>query len=50
VFDGAHLEAGSEVEGPAIIEYADSEIIVPPRMTARTDKARNVVLSAPVLA
>jgi N-methylhydantoinase A len=49
VYDGAHLEAGSEVEGPAIIEYADSEIIVPPRMTARTDKARNVVLSAPAL-
>jgi N-methylhydantoinase A len=46
VYDGALLGSQDEFEGPAIIEYADAEIVVPPRMTVRTDDASNVILTA----
>jgi N-methylhydantoinase A len=46
VYDGALLGSQDEFEGPAIIEYADAEIVVPPGMTVRTDDASNVILTA----
>ena len=46
VYDGALLESQDEFEGPAIIEYADAEIVVPPSMKVRTDDASNVILTA----
>jgi N-methylhydantoinase A len=46
VYNGALLTTDAELEGPAIIEYADAEIVVPPRMTVRTDDASNVILTA----
>jgi N-methylhydantoinase A len=46
VYDGVRLTADVELEGPAIIEYADAEIVVPPRMNVRTDDASNVILTA----
>lgn len=45
VYVGTSLAGMAKLDGPAIIEYQDSEIIVPPGMTFETDASRNVVLS-----
>ena len=47
VYDGGSLEVDAELDGPAIIEYQDSEVVVPPGMAVHTDRARNVVISVP---
>jgi N-methylhydantoinase A len=48
VYDGHQLHAQAQLDGPAIVEYADSEIVVPPGAKARTDEGRNLIISTKV--
>jgi N-methylhydantoinase A len=44
VFLGADLGAGSTVDGPAILDYADTTVVVPPGARADVDRLGNVVI------
>lgn len=44
VFNGAGIESGMCLEGPALIEREDTTIFVPARTTARMDNYRNIIL------
>lgn len=47
VFDRSELAAGTEFEGPAIIEQLDSTTVVPPEATARVDEWLNIRMTLP---
>ncbi len=44
VTDRAHLGAGSEVEGPAVVEFAESTCVVRPGWAGRIDDVGNLIL------
>ena len=44
VYDRAGLKAGSDLEGPVIIESSDTTIVVPPTSTAHVDEIGNVII------
>jgi len=44
VYDGASLGAEAAIEGPAIIDYPDTTVVVPPGASARIDTLGNVVI------
>lgn len=44
VLDRAHLGAGSEVEGPAVVEFAESTCVVRPGWAGRIDDVGNLIL------
>ncbi|MED3562848.1 hydantoinase/oxoprolinase family protein [Bacillus xiapuensis] len=45
VFDPAHLSAGQEIQGPAIIEQPDSEIVLPINAKAQVDQYGNIIIT-----
>ena len=45
VIDGRLLSAGYEIEGPAIIEYADACAVLPPQSSSVVDALNNLVVS-----
>ncbi|MEO8717085.1 MAG: hydantoinase/oxoprolinase family protein [Burkholderiales bacterium] len=45
VYDGEKLAAGNVIRGPAIVETADTTVVVPPRTTLRVDALDNFELS-----
>ena len=47
-YDRAALNAGSELEGPAIINQYDSTTVIPPGLTAQIDRFGNVVIAIAV--
>jgi 5-oxoprolinase (ATP-hydrolysing) len=49
-YDRAALNAGSELEGPAIINQYDSTTVIPPGLTARIDRFGNIVIGTGVVA
>jgi N-methylhydantoinase A len=46
IYDRAKLGGGATVEGPAVIEQADSTVLVPPGASARVDSYLNIVIDA----
>jgi 5-oxoprolinase (ATP-hydrolysing) len=47
-YDRAALKAGTELEGPAIVNQYDSTTVIPPGLTARIDKFGNIVIEIAV--
>lgn len=47
VFNRSELAAGTEFEGPAIIDQLDSTTVVPPDVTARVDEWLNIRMTLP---
>jgi N-methylhydantoinase A len=47
VFDRSELAAGTEFEGPAIIDQLDSTTVVPPDVAARVDEWLNIRMTLP---
>ena len=47
VYDRSSLPAGTELEGPAIIDQLDSTTVVPPGVVARVDEWLNIRLEIP---
>lgn len=45
VIDGRLLSAGYEIDGPAIIEYADACAVLPPQSSSVVDALNNLVVS-----
>ncbi|MHB1538606.1 MAG: hydantoinase/oxoprolinase family protein [Solirubrobacteraceae bacterium] len=45
IHDGSTLPAGTELAGPAIIEYPDTTVVVPPGARARLDELGNVLIA-----
>ena len=45
IIDGQLLRQGHEVEGPAIVEYADACAVLPPQSSAVVDELNNLVIS-----
>jgi N-methylhydantoinase A/oxoprolinase/acetone carboxylase beta subunit len=48
-YDRAALQAGNELEGPAIVNQYDSTTVIPPGLTARIDRFGNIVIAISVL-
>lgn len=46
VYEGSELAPGSAVDGPAILEYSDTTVLVPEDFTSRIDDYANVVIEA----
>jgi N-methylhydantoinase A len=46
-YDGPSLQSGAAVEGPAIIDFPDTAIVVHPRQRASVDAIGNVVIELP---
>jgi N-methylhydantoinase A/oxoprolinase/acetone carboxylase beta subunit len=44
VFDGERLESGNRIKGPAIVETADTAVVVPPGAALRVDALGNFEL------
>jgi N-methylhydantoinase A/oxoprolinase/acetone carboxylase beta subunit len=44
IYDRAQLRAGDRVAGPAIIEQADTNTVVPPGLVAETDACGNLII------
>jgi N-methylhydantoinase A len=44
VHDRAGLSAGAQVPGPAIVESADTTIVIPPGCTARVDAGASLII------
>ena len=49
-YDRAALKAGTELEGPAIVNQYDSTTVIPPGLTARIDRCGNIVIGTGVAA
>lgn len=45
VYDGAQLSSGLLINGPAIIEQLDSEIVLPHQALARVDQYGNIIIT-----
>jgi len=45
VYSGARLGAGTSLAGPAIIDFPDTTVIVPPGAGARIDRLGNVIIA-----
>jgi len=45
VYDGARLQAGHRIEGPAVIEERTTTVVVPPGFVCRMDRFQNYVLT-----
>ncbi|MED2974170.1 hydantoinase/oxoprolinase family protein [Fictibacillus sp. B-59209] len=45
VYDPAHLSSGQLIQGPAIIEQPDSEIVLPHHALAKIDKFGNIIIT-----
>jgi len=45
IIDGQRLHQGHNVEGPAIVEYADACAVLPPQSSAVVDALNNLVIS-----
>jgi len=45
VYDGERLVSGNSVTGPAIVETADTTVVVPPRAQLRLDELGNFELT-----
>jgi N-methylhydantoinase A len=46
VYRRADLHPGAELDGPLIVEQADTTVVVEPGMSARVDPAANLVVTA----
>ncbi len=44
IYDRLDLPVGAEIEGPAILEQADTTVLVEPELTARVDRFGNTIL------
>jgi N-methylhydantoinase A len=44
VYDRARLKTGSRFDGPAIVEQADTTLLIPPGVAARVDAHLNIVI------
>jgi N-methylhydantoinase A len=44
IYDRGRLKAGARFDGPAILEQADSTVVVPPGARAEVDEYRNVII------
>jgi N-methylhydantoinase A len=44
IYDRARLESGASIDGPAVIEQADTTVLVPPGASARVDSYLNIVI------
>ncbi|MBI4529154.1 MAG: hydantoinase/oxoprolinase family protein [Deltaproteobacteria bacterium] len=44
VFDGPSLATGNRVQGPAIVDYPTTTIVIPPERTAEVDPYMNVLI------
>jgi N-methylhydantoinase A len=44
VYDGSALSAGAAMAGPAIIDYPDTTVVIPPGAEAEVDRLGNVVI------
>jgi len=45
IYHGEKLEAGHEIVGPAIIEYCDTTVVIPPNKKAEIDGYGNAIIS-----
>jgi len=48
IYERDRLRAGNRIAGPAVIEQADSTIVVPPSFNATVDMHGRIVIAAPV--
>ncbi|MFE5706788.1 hydantoinase/oxoprolinase family protein [Rhodococcus koreensis] len=44
VYDGDALLPGGSVEGPGVVEYSNSTVLLPPGVHGSVDKCRNIIL------
>jgi len=44
IYRGEELSPGNVIEGPAVVEWRDSTVVVPPKRFAKMDKFRNMVV------
>lgn len=44
IYDRTELDAGTSIEGPAVIEQTDTTVLVPPNARARVDNYLNIVI------
>jgi N-methylhydantoinase A len=44
VYDGPALSPAASIDGPAIIDYPDTTVVLPPGASARVDTLGNVVI------
>jgi N-methylhydantoinase A/oxoprolinase/acetone carboxylase beta subunit len=49
-YDRAALKAGTQLEGPAIVNQYDSTTVIPPGLSARVDRFGNIVIGTGVAA
>lgn len=48
IYDGEALSPGAEIEGPAILEYADTCVVLPPGASSRVDETDNLIINVGV--
>jgi N-methylhydantoinase A len=47
VYDRKHLSVGQEIEGPAIVEQADTTLIIYPKQRAQLREDRSILVDVP---
>jgi N-methylhydantoinase A len=44
IYDGSKLSSAAAIDGPAIIEFPDTTVVVPPGAAARLDELGSVLI------